>query len=254
VKPDVVVDVGNSRVKWGRCEEERVAEMASLPRDDEAAWESRKNDWKIVSGASWALSGVAPAQGARLQGWLNRQGFATKVLDNYRRLPLQVLVDEPDKVGLDRLLNAVAVNAVRPSDRGAIIVDAGTAVTVDYIDKGGRFRGGVIFPGYRLMAKALHEHTALLPQVEITDLVDAPATNTSAAIQSGIYHAVAGGIGLVASRLQGEPAAAVFVTGGDAALVPRLADGGRVWPEMTLEGIRLSAAAGGLADRRGRIR
>jgi type III pantothenate kinase len=245
VKPDVVVDVGNTRAKWGRCASERVAEMVSLAHDDELAWEKQLAAWQLQAGAAWGLSGVVPERCQRLQAWLVKKGFATTLLDSYRRLPLELQVDEPDKVGLDRLLNAVAANSARSADRGAIIVDAGTAVTVDYIDVSGRFCGGVIFPGFRLMARSLHDYTALLPVVEVQGLVDAPAKNTTAAIQSGIYHAVAGGVSQVMARLNRHggtmQAAQLFMTGGDAAVFHWPALPMRIWPEMTLEGIRLSA-------------
>jgi len=239
VNPDVVVDVGNTRVKWGRCDGARVIEMVALPHDDAAAWDRQADVWRVASGAIWALGGVAPAQGAKLHDWLTQRGFRAIVLDSYRRLPLQVCVEEPDKVGLDRLLNAVAANAARPADRGAIIVDAGTAVTVDYVDVAGRFQGGVIFPGFRLMARALHQHTALLPLVEPKGRLAPPTKNTTAAIQSGISHAVSGGIAFVRAELTKAGPAVTFVTGGDAVLVA--CPDARVWPEMTLEGIRLSA-------------
>ena len=82
-------------------------------------------------------------------------------------MPLEVELEHPDKVGIDRLLNAVAANRRRQEHVAAILVDAGSAVTVDYLDGNGVFRGGAIFPGFRLMARALHDYTALLPIVDI---------------------------------------------------------------------------------------
>lgn len=240
---DVVVDVGNTRLKWGRCAPDQIAAMAPLPHD-EAAWERQWQAWAISSSSQWVLSGVAPAQRERLAGWLRQRGVTPAVLDDYRRLPLEVLVDEPGKVGLDRLLNAVAANSVRQPEHGAILIDAGTAVTVDYLDAAGVFRGGAIFPGLLLMAKALHDYTAMLPLVEIDAAVAPPGRNTAEAIKTGVLHAIVGGIENLARQMSEHvaPRCEVLCTGGDAPLIASaLALEPRVWPEMTLEGIRLNA-------------
>ena len=254
MKPAVVVDVGNTRIKWGRCADDRVAEMASLAHDDEDAWREQMTGWQIPPGSTWAISGVQPKQRDRLCAWLAGEGQQTAVVNSYRQLPLQIDVDFPDKVGLDRLLNAVAVNTVRSPEAGAFIVDAGTAVTVDYVDASGTFQGGAIFPGLRLMAKALHEHTAALPLIELFKPAPIaafkrtpfPARNTEDALRTGIVQAVLGGIDRIAAS---RPDCELFLGGGDALFLsvqmasqqlawPKIPP--RMWPEMTLEGIRRS--------------
>src|SRR5215475_10891325 len=148
MNPAVVVDVGNSRIKWGRCAENRVAEMASLPHDEESAWQRQLDAWQIAPGSTWAVSGVQPQVRTRLVEWLERLGAKVIVLESFHQLLIPVIaVEHPEKVGLDRLLNSVAVNSVRAPDNAAIIIDAGTAVTVDYVDAAGAFLGGAILPG-----------------------------------------------------------------------------------------------------------
>jgi type III pantothenate kinase len=241
----VVVDVGNTRIKWGLCAAGRVVAMAGLPHDDEAAWQRQLASWNIAADPPWTLGGVDPGQCDRLHAWLERHGYSVRVIDSYRQLPLKVQVDAPDKVGLDRLFNAVAANTVRPSGHGAIVIDAGTAVTVNLIDADGAFRGGAILPGLRLMADALHRHTAQLPLVHVDRPVMPPGRNTDDAMKAGVFHAVLGGIELLRRRLVQHVAApcSVFCTGGDAPLIaPQLEGEVRLWPEMTLEGIRDSAS------------
>jgi len=155
-------------------------------------------------------------------------------------VPLTVELEHPDKVGIDRLLNAVAANRRRQEHVAAILIDAGSAVTVDYLDGNGAFRGGTIFPGFRLMAQALHEYTALLPIVEIDESVTLPGTSTAHAIQAGVYNAVLGGIERLIVEYQHRYPTAfeIYLTGGDAkALAPKLRHSAHLWPEMTLEGI-----------------
>ena len=81
-------------------------------------------------------------------------------------LPLEVRLERPDMVGIDRLVDAVAVNRLRDAGRPAVIVDVGTAITVDLVSADGAFLGGAILPGIQMSARAMHEFTDLLPLVD----------------------------------------------------------------------------------------
>jgi type III pantothenate kinase len=239
VSGPIVVDVGNTRIKWGRCYRGRVVEMASLAPDAPDAWKRQLEQWPAAPTAPWIVSGVHRQRRDALTAWLRDQGVSVQVLDSYRQLPLTVEVEAPEQVGIDRLLNAVAANT-RRHGKAAAIVDAGSAVTVDYVDRSGVFRGGAIFPGLRLMAKALHDYTAALPLVEVERAESPPATSTNRAIRAGLFHAVTGGIHKIL-KCYGD-SYHVYVTGGDAALLTSAHDFfldaiGHPWPEMTLEGI-----------------
>jgi type III pantothenate kinase len=244
--PDLVVDVGNSRVKWGRCAAGRVADMAALPADAPEAWQEQLVRWGLTGRLCWAVTGVHPRHRDALADWARQRGDTAVVLDAWERLPLRVLVEHPQRVGMDRLLDAVAANSRRRPGAPAVIIDAGSAITVDWVDAAGAFAGGAILPGLRLMALALHEHTALLPLIEVpAGPPSLPGTSTPAAMAAGVYWATAGGaravVGELAARAGIEPD--VFLTGGDAAgLAPALGPEVRVWPAMTLEGIRLAVS------------
>jgi type III pantothenate kinase len=257
--PDMVADVGNTRIKWGKCREGSIVESVSLPPDDRVAWRQKLQTWTPDQRLSWAVSGVHPERRDRLADWLRQRGNTVLVVDAWRQLPLQVFLAHPDRVGIDRLLNAVAARS-RVQRRGPVIlIDAGSAVTVDLLDATGAFHGGAIFPGLRLMAQALHEHTALLPLVQVKRAIPLlPGTSTEDAIEAGIFWAVAGGIKALVRHLAaqareiadpyltGPPPhpAVVFLTGGDAPLLAPVMDAEvQVWPTMTLEGIRLAAEA-----------
>ncbi|HZT83673.1 MAG TPA: type III pantothenate kinase [Gemmataceae bacterium] len=245
--PDVVADIGNSRVKWGRCAGGAVAEAASLPPDDPDAWQAQLDRWGLMGPRCWAVAGVHPRRRDQLAEWLRSRGAAVRVIDSPGDLPLRVRLERPERVGIDRLLNAVAANAVRPPRTPAILADAGTAVTVDLVDEDGAFRGGAIFPGFRLLARALHQHTALLPLIDVPRSVPAlPGTDTPSAMAGGIFWAVAGGIEAAARQMAAHAATPplLLLTGGDGPLLaPALGVESRLWPLMTLEGIRLTAEA-----------
>lgn len=240
----VVVDVGNTRIKWGRGGNGPVSETVSLPADDPDAWKNQIRAWRLDADCQWVIASVHPDRSARLAEWLTNEGHAIHMLQ-WQELPLRIDLDQPSRVGIDRLLDAVAANSRRPANEPAVIVDTGTAVTIDWVNAKGAFCGGAIFPGLGLMARSLHDHTALLPLLEIRQVPARPPGKTTAeAMEAGIYGAVLGGIEMLVRELGAgatqEPH--VFLTGGDAELLaPQLGPAVLFWPTMTLEGIRLTA-------------
>ena len=253
MKPNIVVDVGNTRIKWGRCANGRVVEMVSLAPDQPLSWEEQVKLWNPASTVPWAIAGVHPEREHQLVAWLQQHGYRLLVLQDKTKLPIKVDVPIP-QVGTDRLLNAVAAKNRVQREISIFIVDAGSAVTVDWVDEQGAFRGGAIFPGIQMMARALHEQTAALPLVNMFNVLShdwnppLPATSTTMAIAGGVYWAVAGGIKALVRQMAEKAGAsrhrAVFLTGGDAlCLKPVLDSEYGLWPSMTLEGILLAAEA-----------
>jgi type III pantothenate kinase len=286
MKPHLVADIGNTRIKWGLVApgfsrlrlsgpasqaphpdpgtESPILRTAALP-DDVASWENQLTEWRSEPSLSlgdgplnWVLASVVPQRCDRLRDWLLARGDRVEVLVSARQLPLTVALDSPDKVGMDRLLDAVAARYALPPGQGAVLVDAGSAVTVDWLDEAHVFRGGSIFPGFRLMAEALHRYTALLPLVHVTAPVPVlPGTSTTSSMQVGIFLAVWGGIReavhLLDAKSRTHPR--IFLTGGDAPLLMQAVEQEQPqawpvpwsdavhWPNQTLEGILHSAEA-----------
>jgi type III pantothenate kinase len=246
VRPDLVADVGNSRVKWGivSTDGSSITQVIALP-DDPDAWTQALAC--VSHSGHCVLASVRPERSERLAAWLRDQGWTVCLLQDPAELPLRCAVVEPRRVGIDRLLNAVAARRRLHPGEPAVLVDAGSAVTVDWLDETQTFRGGTIFPGLRLMAEALHAYTAFLPLVTVGDPIpELPATDTRPAMEAGIFHTVAGGIERITVQLGQKTVvpARVFLTGGDAPLLAsRLSLPGVLWPEMTLEGILASAEA-----------
>ncbi|HEY7156139.1 MAG TPA: type III pantothenate kinase [Gemmataceae bacterium] len=243
---DVVVDVGNTAIKWGRCAAGGVAEVCRLPPDAPDAWREQAERWRLPSPAVWIVTGVHPQRRASFAEYMRLRGDSVHVLTTAASLPLQVRLEKPDHVGIDRLLDAVATNSRRHAGVPAVIVDAGSAVTVDSLDETGAFVGGAILPGLRLMAAALHDYTALLPRIDVPrQRPPSLGKSTPVAMEVGIFWAVAGGIRALIEQY-GTVAAAppqVFLTGGDGPLLHSVLPEAQLWPTMTLEGIRLSAEA-----------
>ena len=158
-------------------------------------------------------------------------------------LPIRIDVPNPEQVGDDRLLNALA--AYSRARGPAIVVDFGTTLNLDVVGADGAFRGGVIAAGVQLGAEALNKGTAQLPLVD----VQAPSprvlgTDTESAVRSGLIHGVAAMAEGLVARLRQElhmEGAAVYLTGGQAAHFAELINvPGDVVPELTLEGIRIA--------------
>lgn len=241
--PDIVVDIGNSRMKWGRVTRGTVAEMVSLSLTDEWEWKDQLAKWQSGDSVRWAMAGVNPAVMRRFESWT---GTDVLRISSYRQIPLEVAVEQPEQVGIDRLLNAVAAASKQPT----LVVSIGTAVTIDLVDGNRTFRGGAILPGLRLMTQSLTQGTAALPDVPMTEPASPlPGKSTAAAIQTGVFWSILGAInGLRASypfELAGEAKAEtlpVVLTGGDHRLFCEdMEQPCRVAPMLTLEGIRLVA-------------
>jgi type III pantothenate kinase len=154
-------------------------------------------------------------------------------------LGLQILVDRPEEVGADRLVNTVAAHVTYP---GALIVlDFGTATTFDVVDADGNYCGGVIAPGVNLSLEALHMAAAQLPRVAVGRPKSVIGKATVPAMRSGIYLGYVSMIEGLTARIQaefGEPMS-VVATGGLASLFTEATDViHHLDNDLTLRGLR----------------
>lgn len=259
--PLVAVDVGNSRLKLGLFEPgapplapgllpEPAQTLDFVPLVDPF---DKIADWlgaQTVAEAGWWIGSVQRRVAARLVDWLREHRASHITLLASVDLPLEVSLPRADMVGIDRLLGAVAANRLRQPGAPAIVVDLGTAITVDLVSPAGAFEGGAILPGIGLSARALHEFTDLLPLLDMQTLAEPPpplGTNTVQAIEAGIYWGAIGGVRqlveLLGRRFPAPPE--VFLTGGAApAVAPLVADQARYEPHLVLAGIALTAGNG----------
>ena len=152
---------------------------------------------------------------------------------------------KPDSIGPDRLANAVAARHHFGSP--SVVVDFGTAVTFDVVDRRGCYIGGIIAPGLAAMTDYLHEKTALLPRIHIRELNRAVGRSTEEAMLVGAVHGYRGLVRELIAEVKAELHARrlpVVATGGYAKLIAaRLPEITAVQPNLTLEGLRLVWAA-----------
>jgi type III pantothenate kinase len=152
----------------------------------------------------------------------------------------RALVERPEEVGADRIVNTVAAHERYGGP--LIVVDFGTATTLDVIDRDGNYIGGVIAPGINLSLAALHMAAAKLPSVRIGRTERVIGKDTVSCMQSGIYWGYVGLVEGLAGRIKAEFGAAmrVIATGGLAPLFAGASDViERVDPDLTLWGLRL---------------
>jgi len=267
----VASDIGNSRIKLGRFD--RGPKMPELPQptatlelpltskagDFNAAPLAAWCDSELGLDADWLISSVhrgATDQLITAVTSLGKQiGHAWPLRQiAFEEVPLVVEVDAPERVGMDRLMGAVAADRLRPADRAAIVVDLGTATKLCLLTDVGAFAGGAILPGLAMSARALEEQTDALPHVEVDHWQRPPLVlgrATVPAIESGIFWGTVGAVRELIAQLSKplESPPLVLVTGGGSQLVAEvLAEDGsldlRHEPHLVLSGIAIVDATG----------
>ncbi|MFO0981611.1 MAG: type III pantothenate kinase [Planctomycetota bacterium] len=241
--PVLLLDVGNTRVHlalsapnlWRRLD---VAHQ-QLQRFPE-----RVGEWLLgARPAVIAISSVHDDAARSILAALPQASAQVVSFRSHADLPLAAMhVRSPHTVGMDRLMNVLGARVQAPGAH--VVLDFGTALTLSVLDASDGFLGGAIAPGRALMARALHQGTAALPEVDATaDCPPAPiGKDTRAAIAAGLWHGLIGAARELIRGALAQPglaAATVWATGGDAERVaPALAEVTRIDRDLTLKGIR----------------
>ena len=269
MRPLIAVDVGNSHIKLGFFPD---AVGNGLPAPGlpvpESTLDLCTHDWGPEPVADWLGTCRADPPHTTSSEWtwcigsVHRQaaGQFVKAIEQWddcasvwqltvEDVPLEVALARPDRVGIDRLLAAVAANRMREPSREVIIVDLGSAITVDVVTAEGQFVGGAILPGLAMGAQALHEQTDALPLVSpaVSDrLPPALGTDTESAIRAGLFWGTIGGVKELLSRLAADLPSSpqVLQCGGNAAPIARfLGPETQYVPHLVLGGIAIVAAS-----------
>ena len=165
---------------------------------------------------------------------------------------LKIRYRNPVEVGADRIANAIAATHLYP-DTNLIIIDFGTATTIDVVRAGRDHLGGIIMAGLRIQMEALEKNTARLPNVEIVPGDELIGRSTTEGIQSGLYFgnraAVAGLIQEIRDRAFQAQAAFVIATGGFSRLFDREKLFDAVLPDLVLVGLERALALNAEASR-----
>jgi type III pantothenate kinase len=238
----LVLDSGNSRLKWGLHGSRAWIAQGIVPNQELAKLAVR--DWQNLQRPARVVGVNVAGEAARVRvegqiarwripvEWLCASREAAGVVNGYAK---------PSQLGADRWASLVAARR-RSVEGGAspspsVVVSAGTAVTVDALDGDGIFRGGLILPGLQLMLQSLADRTAGL-KVAPGRFADW-ATNTPDALYSGAMHAICGAIELMRMKLyRDDVAVKCYLTGGAAhEVATHLAGPVEVVDNLVLEGV-----------------
>ncbi|MGA9451631.1 MAG: type III pantothenate kinase [Verrucomicrobiia bacterium] len=241
----LLFDIGNTNTHLGLANDRRVVKNTNMPTSLWFRGAAGMLVKKFVGRASLegvALCSVVPRATPHVRKtvrrfWdLNAFELTPKTLRG-----IGIDYPKPDTIGQDRLANAVA--ARKRFGAPAVVVDFGTAVTFDVVNRAGNYAGGIIAPGLAAMTDYLHERTALLPRIKIREVRTAVGRSTEQAMLVGAVHGYRGLVRELIAELKRElkvKRLPVVATGGYAGLIAaRLPEISAVEPNLTLEGLRL---------------
>ncbi len=243
----VAINVGNSRTQVGVFEHGELSAIKRFANDNQSTIvEHIVNSWPKVSaleGACIVIASDNNALATPIRSALEDQ-LSVSIYNIGTDIPIPIgrQLDPETITGVDRLLNAAA--AYDTLKQACIVVDAGTAVTIDFIDGEGTFHGGAIAPGAQMQLNALHEHTEALPEMTFAAPEDdAIGRNTAQAMLHGVFHGIRGMVQRLSEQYAEKYGAypTVVATGGDAVVLfseDELFD--RVVTDLTLNGIAVA--------------
>jgi type III pantothenate kinase len=241
----LLFDVGNTHTHIGLADARGLRQQADIPTahwSDGAAEVALRRFVGSAAVNAAALCSVVPWATPQVRQAVQRR-WPVNLFELTAATVRGVGVDypRPETIGPDRLANAVAARARFGAP--VVVLDFGTAVTFDVVDRRGNYIGGIIAPGLAAMTDYLHEKTALLPRIRIRDTAAVIGRSTEEAMLIGAVHGYRGLVReLLAELKQALRARAlpVVATGGYAALLAaRLPEITAVRPGLTLEGLRL---------------
>ena len=254
--PVLAIQVGNTRIKLAAFRGEDPEEVVFVAKDDLAgAVEAATRLYESIGAepdSSVVVASVNKPVSDALVGALRDQlSCDIYTVPDDMPAPIGTCLDAGARPGVDRLLNAAA--AYGKLGQACIVIDAGTCVTVDFVDGEGVFHGGAIAPGAQLQLDSLHGRTAALPEVEFArPRADEPyGRNTVDAMRLGVFEGIRGMVQALVERYATAYGAfpLVVATGGDAeALFSDSELVQRVVPDLVLDGIRVAVQAAAQAE------
>lgn len=241
----LLVDVGNSRVKWATLEGRRIGGVSAVAHSADSLTDLLRGQWSALPAPARVLVSSVIGEGPNAQlrklcaslwglecDFAHARSSALGLTNGYR---------DPGALGVDRWL---AMLAAWHSRRAAFCVaDCGSAVTIDAIDADGRHLGGLIIPGVQLMQRALRRGTSI-PEFAPTGTGTFFGRDTAEAVTSGVVQAIAGAIerALVVTSGAAGQTPPLIVTGGDGPVIANaLAVPCELRPSLVLEGLAVLA-------------
>ena len=247
----ILVDIGNTNILFGKFNNLGLIEQLRIETEifdkDVSSVESKTykkiNNFIETDCVDCFISGVVPDTILSLINFMkNYQELNIVEIDNeYLGDLINIDVDKPNEVGVDRLINSYA--GLNLFNSPLIIIDFGTATTFDLVDSSGSYIGGIICPGVNLSIQSLAHNTAKLPLIEIKKVEKLIGKDTTSAIESGIYWGYVSLVGGLIDRLKkqnGFKDANIVATGGLSGMFrDDLSQIKNYEPDLTLKGLNI---------------
>lgn len=250
----LAVNIGNTHVRLGVFQQSKLVQTLKAPAHDgdqlAGMLEQAYQGVAARPGAPVVLASTAPPATQRVAEMIQKNLRTTAIrIEHDLAIPIGRRLDPEAIVGEDRLLNAAA--AFDALKQACVIIDAGTAVTVDLVDGEGTFHGGAIMPGATMMLRSLGQGTAQLPEVEMERPVEAVGHNTVEAMRTGVYFGLRGAVRMLTETFAEQMGffPMVVATGGDAEMLygdDELVE--RIVPDLTLLGMMITLRSATQAD------
>ena len=208
----MVVDIGNTLIKVAVVERDEVVSMQQVDNVEDVDFAALVERFPAMHRAIVASTAVPTADVAML---LRNRGFEVLEMTPLTPVPIGNAYMSPNTLGVDRLAAAVAAVEVMGC-RDCLVVDFGTAITIDLVESG-IYRGGNISPGVRTRFRALHDYTGRLPECSPTDEEREYGSTTSQAIEQGVMQGITYEVeGYISHFLARNVKISLIFTGGDA--------------------------------------
>ena len=241
----LLLDIGNTHTRAALTSNNKLTKTKLFETKEWFNAKSAKTINQLLSNKqidATLCASVVPSATIKLKKLSYLKGIKTHLL-THKNCGLRIKYPRPKTIGPDRLANAIgALDEFIPP---LIVVDFGTALTFDVVDKKGIYVGGVICPGLSVMTEYLHEKTALLPKVKIKDTTQFIGKSTIQAMQIGAVHGYRGLISNIVTGLKKTLHTRkinVIATGGCAEIISaNLPEISATRPLLTLEGLRLAS-------------
>ncbi len=238
----ILVDIGNSRVKWATLDKAGLNDSHSFQRAKTGIKASLNKAWKNLSDieAVYVANVGGEKLAQQLTEWTQKNWDLTPqfVTSEKKRFGVTNAYDEPEKLGIDRWLSLIA--ARQHARQAQCVIDCGTAMTIDIVSKNGQHQGGMILPGLSLMRSSLATNTNALTEDLGEQEFNTLATNTFSAIHAGTLYSVSATLEHIINDLNQtfNNQVRFIITGGDAEqLLPLLPDDINHYPDIVLKGL-----------------
>lgn len=224
-----VIDIGNTNIVLGVYKDSKLIQHWRMATDRNKSEEEygmflkqlmdyRKISFLEIEGV--VISSVVPSLTGTLENMI-RKYFNKEplVIGPGIKTGIKINIENPKELGADRIVNALA--GIEIYGTPLIIVDFGTATTIDYIDEEGIYQGGAIAPGISISTEALYQRAAKLPRVDIVKPDSVVGKSTISAMQAGIIYGFVGQVDAITEKMieQSKETPKVVATGGLAKLI-----------------------------------